>query len=379
MKNLWIWAAVVIVAGGYLIVNKDKATPLDANAAPIKIGIATILSGDLAVAGENMVNAARLTIDEINTKGGVNGHPLELTVEDSKCDSKTGLAAITKLVSVDGIRYIVGGMCSNGTIAAAPVANENKAIVMTPVTGGSNVDAAGEYIFRTANSDILAGRDIANAMLKMGYKKVASVSEVTEYTLDIAKSFKETIMAGGGAIAIDEQFQPGTNDFRTIIAKLKARGADAILIASQTGLSAGNFMKQVKEQKLDAPLFSDFTLALNGDAKKIVGSFEGLYFADPAYDGESAAWKDFLAAYKAKYERDPLIAFHAAATHDAIMMMVVGLRAEGDDSAKVKDWLLENIKKWTGLMGTFSLDANGNSDLGFVMKQIRNDAPVPVD
>lgn len=379
MKNLWIWVAVIIVAVGYVIVNKGKAPSLDANAAPIKIGIATILSGDLAVAGENMVNAANLTIDDVNKAGGVNGRPLALTIEDAKCDSKTGLAAVTKLVTVDGIRYIVGGMCSNGTIAAAPVANENKAIVMTPVTGGSNVDAAGDYIFRTANSDILAGRDIANAMLKMGYKKVASVSEVTEYTLDIAKSFKETVVKGGGTVAVDEQFQPGTSDFRTIIAKLKAQDADAILIASQTGLSAGNFMKQLKEQKLDKPLFSDFTLALNGDAKKLVGSFEGLYFADPAYEGESAAWKGFLAEYKAKYGKDPLIAFHAAATHDAIMMMVAGLRAEGDDSAKVKDWLLANVKKWTGLMGTFSLDANGNSDLGFVIKQIKNDVPVPVN
>ncbi len=45
---------------------------------------------------------------------------------------------------------------------------------------------------------------------------------------------------------------------------------------------------------------------------------------------------------------------------------------------KVKDWLLSNIKKWKGLMGTFSLDNEGNSDLGFVIKQIRNDKPVLV-
>lgn len=376
MKKIWLWIAIaVVLVGGWFVFYK-KPTP-QMNGA-VKMGIATILSGDLAAAGENMVNAARLTIDEINKNGGINGSQIELTAEDAKCDSKTGLAAITKLVSADGIRYIVGGMCSNGTIASAPVANANKAIVMTPTTGGSNVDAAGEYIFRTANSDVLAGRDIANAMIKMGYKKVASVAEVTEYTVDIANSFKNTITAQGGMVAIDEQFQPGTSDFRTIIAKLKAENVDAILIASQTGLSAGNFMKQLKEQKAEKPLFSDFTLALNGDAKKIAGSFEGLYFADPAYDADSADWQAFLTAYKAKYGMDPLIAFHAAATRDAIMMMAAGIEAEGDDSEKVKDWLLSNVKKWKGLMGTFSLDSNGNSDLGFVIKQIVNDKPVIV-
>src|SRR3989344_1447319 len=326
MKNIWLWIAIaVVLVGGWFVFYKDKPAP-QMNGT-VKMGVATILSGDLAAMGENIANAARMTVDEINAEGGINGSQIELVIEDAKCDSGTGLSAITKLVTVDSVRYIVGGMCSNGTLAAAPVANTQKAIIMTPTTGGSNVDAAGEYIFRAANSDILAGRDIANTMNKMGYKKVASVSEVTEYTIDIAKSFKETVVANGGVVAIDEQFQPGTNDFRTNIAKLKAQNVDAILIASQTGISAGNFIKQLKEQKAEKPLFSDFTLALNGDAKKIAGSFEGLYFADPAYDAEGSEWNAFLAKYKETYGKDPLVAFHAAATRDIIQMMAAGIEA----------------------------------------------------
>ena len=121
------------------------------NTTPIKIGVASLMTGDFAVVGENIRDTAILAVDEINQKGGIDGRTVELVIEDSKCDSKTGLSAVSKLINVDKVKYIVGGMCSNGTIAAAPLANQDKVIIMTPVTGGQNVDDAGEYIFRTAN------------------------------------------------------------------------------------------------------------------------------------------------------------------------------------------------------------------------------------
>ena len=43
-----------------------------------------------------------------------------------------------------------------------------------------------------------------------------------------------------------------------------------------------------------------------------------------------------------------------------------------DDSKLVRQWLLENIQEWNGLMGTYSLDENGNSDLGFIVKKIQD-------
>ena len=374
MKKIqWIVIALIIIIAVIALFSHKKQ-----ETGPVKIGVATLLSGDYAVLGENIVNAAKLAAAEVNAKGGINGRPIELTIEDAGVDSKTGLSAAHKLIDIDGIRYIVGGMTSNGTIAAAQIANGSKAIIMTPVTGGSNVDNAGDYIFRTANSDILAGRDLANGMLKLGYKNVAVVAEVTEYTADIAETFKKTIVAGGGTVVSSEEFKSDTNDYRTLVSKIRETKPEALLVLSQTGTNAAKFIKQSRELAFNPVIFTDFTFATNDNAKKIVGSFEGIYFTDPAFDSAASSTKAFFESYQKQYNITPAIPFHAAATYDDIMLFADALRAVGDDSENVKDWLLANVKGYQGLMGTYSLDEKGNSDLGFTLRVIKGGKPVEI-
>ena len=371
--KITVGIVVLIVVVIFLSTSNNK-TPTG----PIKIGVSTMLTGDWAALGNNIVNAAKLAVTDINDSGGINGRKIELTIEDSGLDSKSGLSAAQKLIDVDGIRYVIGGTSSNGTMAAAPIANQSHSIYMTPVTGGSNIDNAGEYIFRTANSDLLAGHDLAEAALGLGYKKIVTITEVTEYTIDIDKSFEAIINGGNNPIVLSEQFQPGTTDFRTIVAKVRAVNPDAILVLSQTGTGGAYFIKQARQAGISAHILTDFTFIANGDTKKILSSFEGIYFADPAYNVNSTTSKTFFARYKEKYATDSLIPFHAASTYDSIMMLADALRAVGDNSQKVHDWLLTNIKNWTGLMGTYSLDDKGNSNLGFIIKVIKNGNGVPV-
>lgn len=374
-KLIWvvIIAAVVIILAAFSL-NKTNSN----NTGPIKIGIASLLTGDYALLGENIRNTAELAVDEINKAGGINGKMITLFVEDSKVDGKSGLSAISKLINVDKVNYIIAGMSSNGTLASAQLANEKKALLFVPVTGGSDIDNAGEYVFRIANSDNLGGRDIARGMKKLGYKDVAVLSEVTDYTLNFRDSFKKEATNLGLNLILDEQFQPGTTDFRTLILKTKKANPQATLILSQTGLTGAYFIKQEKEQGLKTVLFSDFNLITNADAIKIAGSFDGIYFTDPAYKPNDQALKDFFTNYTNKYGHAPAIPFHTAATYDSIQLLIKAIRAVGNDSVKVHDWLLTNVKSYTGFMGTYSLDEKGNSDLGFALKQVAGDKFIEV-
>lgn len=375
MKNVYTFRLLAVAAVAVLVISQIGSVTGVSKAEPIKIGVSSIMTGDFAALGENIVNTARLTIDEINVQGGINGRKLELYIEDAGLDSKTGLSAAQKLVNVDGVRYIIGGTSSNGTLAAAPLVNGRQAIYMTPVTGGANVDSAGEYVFRVANGDTLAGRDLAVAATKLGFTRAAVVSEVTEYTLDIKKSFEKEF---AGTVVVSEEFQPGTSDFRTIVAKTKSVRPDVLIVLSQTGIAGAHFIKQVRDAGIDVAVMTDFTFVSNTSAKDIVGSFDGVYFADPAYAPEGVETKEVFARYEARYGKAPFIPFHAASTYDSVMMLADALKDVGDDSVKVHDWLLVNVKNRSGLMGTYSLDANGNSDLGFVIKQMRNGVGVAV-
>src|SRR3989338_10317243 len=83
-----------------------------------KVGVMYPLSGDAASYGIPIQATTKIAADEINAKGGVNGKKLELIYEDSKCNPKDGNAAAQKLINIDKVKVIIGGVCSGETLGA---------------------------------------------------------------------------------------------------------------------------------------------------------------------------------------------------------------------------------------------------------------------
>ncbi len=335
----------------------------------IKIGISTLLSGDFASLGENIVNSAKLAAEELAPDLNI-----EFIIEDTKCGQNQGLTATKKLVEVDDIKVIIGGTCSDDTMASAPYVNEAKVVYITPVTGGSNIDNAGEYVFRTGNADVQAGIQPAHDFIeKFNFTKAAILTEQREYTIDIRDHFKKEFEKLGGEVVIDEEFIPDTKDFRTTLLKVKREKPDAILILSQLGTTGAHFLKQARELGFDEPMFTTFITVVNDNAKQIAGdAMNGVYFYDPDYDVNKPELKAFFAKYKEKYGKDPVIPFHSAATYDTVRILVDAIRSVGNDGEKVHDWLLNNVKDYDGFMGNFSFDEKGNVQTGFKLKVVQD-------
>lgn len=57
--------------------------------------------------------------------------------------------ALSKLLNVDGIDFFIGDICSSATLAMAPLAEQNKKILITPCSESADISKAGDYIFRT--------------------------------------------------------------------------------------------------------------------------------------------------------------------------------------------------------------------------------------
>ena len=127
-----------------------------AQSEPVKIGIATILSGDLAIVGDN----ARKSVEAYQA---LFPNPrMKLIFEDARLTSMEGLRAYEKLIKVDKVHLAIAACTSNGTMAASALFQSAKTPVVSVSTGGSNIDNAGEYVFRIGNSDSLNGVEQAN-------------------------------------------------------------------------------------------------------------------------------------------------------------------------------------------------------------------------
>src|SRR5579884_60669 len=80
---------------------------------PIKVGLIADQTGPLSFVGLANVNVARMVVDDVNAEGGLLGRRLELHVEDSATDDEVAAAKARKLVEVDQVDVVFGGIYSS--------------------------------------------------------------------------------------------------------------------------------------------------------------------------------------------------------------------------------------------------------------------------
>src|SRR6267142_4482338 len=92
----------------------------------IQIGMVQPLTGAFAAAGTDVVNGAKIAVEEINAKGGVLGKKLELVIEDTKSNPTEAAAVTEKLVVRDKVPVLMGASASTATLAVMPKLMEYK-------------------------------------------------------------------------------------------------------------------------------------------------------------------------------------------------------------------------------------------------------------
>src|SRR6187549_3061757 len=92
------FASTAIATGvGSWVVRPDWA---NAASDPIKVGIATDLTGPIGYAGNADANVAKMVIKEINDAGGLLGRPLELFIEDTASNESVAVGNVRDRKSV---------------------------------------------------------------------------------------------------------------------------------------------------------------------------------------------------------------------------------------------------------------------------------------
>ena len=95
------------LAGGFVL------RPTWAHAAgPIKMGIATDITGAIAPSGNANWQVAQFAVDEINKGGGILGQPIELYLEDTASDPKVAVGNVRKLIQERKVDVVLGGITS---------------------------------------------------------------------------------------------------------------------------------------------------------------------------------------------------------------------------------------------------------------------------
>lgn len=374
---LWVIVLGVVAWAGYTLLGVEPAPVAEEQVAvpvppaPIVVGVIAPLSGDGAVYGEPMRNVIAIAADEINAAGGINGAMLEFVYEDDKCTGQDGASAIQKLIAANGVKAVIGSMCSSATLSAIPIAEASQVVILSP--GASSPDLTGKSRFFARNypSDLSQGTVLGEAAGTIKkWKKVAVLQEQTDYAAGIFKAFDAAFVATGGK-TVKEEFAPETKDFRSIVTKLKAGKPEALFIDVQTAPAAERILKQVKELKWKVAIIVNDVVPGNQETLKNYSDIlEGALAAEftPSNNDRFLMLK---AAYQTRYGVDMPYQSYGQTEYDAVYILKDALLAVGNDGAKIADWL-RTVNGWQGASGSVTIGADGDRVGGHTLEVIRN-------
>lgn len=338
----------------------DKPTQSDTSQESFVIGALDSLTGVGESYGIPFSQSKLIAVEEINAAGGINGRPLKLIIEDSKCTSADAIVAYQRLTDVEGVKIILGATCSGATLGVAPLAEQEGVVLFSASSTSPDISDAGDYIFRTAINSLKVGADIGNTVWADGARTIATITEATDYAEGARRSAVTQFERLGGVVVAAESYPTEAIDFRTQLTKLLNAHPDAVLVAAQGEVSGGTIIKQLREVGYEGPIYSE-VVPTGANSLDIAGeAATGLKAVVPNPDLETDIGRDFLASFNARYGIAPWPWFQGSA-YDGVYIAAECLRQTNDDQDAdgFRDCLY-NLT-WSGAIGDdYSFDDKGD-------------------
>jgi branched-chain amino acid transport system substrate-binding protein len=324
MKKLLLATATVALAAG------------GAFAEEVKIGISLGFTGPLESMSPAMADGAELAMKEVSDSGKFMGGSTVVGVRgDSTCvDSAAATATVEKLISADGVKGIVGGMCSGETTASLQNVAMPKGMVMISPSATSPALSSLEdngLFFRTSPSDARQSEVMTDEIFEHGIKSVALTYTNNDYGKGLADSFAAAFVAKGGKITINSAHDDGKPDYSAEVASLASAGGDALVIAGYVDQGGSGILRGA----LDTGAFSTFVFPdgmVGGKLETDFGSeVNGSFGQMPSSEGEG---KDkFLALAKtAGFDGSGV---YSAESYDAAALILLSMAAANSTDPSV--------------------------------------------
>jgi len=357
---VWVVVILAVIWVGYSLIKSSEQS----STGPIKIGFIGPLTGDAANIGQSSRAAIELATDEINKAGGINGRNLEVIYEDGQCTGQVASNAANKLINVDKVPVILGGLCSGETSSFAGAAEQAKTVVLSYCSSAPAITNAGDYIFRDYPSDLYQGAYAADYIYtNLGKKKVAVLYAKSDWGNGIKDVFSKKFKELGGTIVAEEGYEQTSRDLRTQLTKIKAVNPELVYFLGYTEASIPG-IKQAKELGLNIPLFG-------GDAWD-----DTKIWQDAGTAGEGAMYTVVYTPLTEEYKNkmgDNAATVCAPQAYDAAHLISEVMKKIGTKTEDIKNELYNTV--YTQGVSSEEIKFDSNGDLvgaNYIIKVVRN-------
>jgi branched-chain amino acid transport system substrate-binding protein len=222
-----------------LVVAACGSTSTAAPAAPITIGVSVSLSGDFSGDGKALVQGYDLWAQDVNKKGGLNGHQVTMKYADDTSSTEQVVTNYTRFITADKVALVFGPFSSLLTIPASALAARYSYAFPEPAGGGPHVfDRGLTNVFFVQPAPIEDNLVVyANWLLSLpaGQRPTTAAyatqdDPFTQPQVDKAKSLLE---AAGVTTAYYKVYPAETTDFTPIALNVVHSKADVVILGTQ--------------------------------------------------------------------------------------------------------------------------------------------------
>jgi branched-chain amino acid transport system substrate-binding protein len=244
--------------------------------------------------------------------------------------------------------------------------------MISPSSTNPDVTDVGDYIFRVCFLDDFqgwVGAKFATDNLK-ATKAAILYDQGQAYSSGLADFFEKAFKEMGGTIATRQAYTGGNLEISSQLQSIKGSGAEVVYLPGYYS-DAATIIRKAREAGITSKFVggdgwdSDELTKIGGDA--VNGSYFSNHYAPQDQRPEV---KSFVESYRREYKGTPDSL--AALGYDAASVLFDAIeRAPSLGGKDLRD-AIAATKNFTGVTGTFSIDANRNAQKSAVIVEVKN-------
>lgn len=334
--------------------------PLNNNTAaerPIYFTMAGPITGSQTSNGFYMRIGFEAAISLINQRGGIEGRPVRLIVEDDACSPREAVSVAGR-VTARTDRFLYGHFCSTSTLAAMNTYKEADLIQLTisqadPITNSQNRHS-GLFRINVNNAQLVAA--LAQNILSVGQGDVVLVYEQGAFGQNVRDNLIPSLTLSGLNI-FPAEFNEGDRDFSSMATRILAQGVSRIVIAAN-GDKIGMIIRELRSSGYTGLFFTPGTGTLSDVGHIAQCAADGTYSVtvgvDRAYLNRSPDIQHAFNTRSVEPNDSVLISFAAAE------VLSEAIRRAGTSSNYEKIRLEIQNGQFETVMGRLSWNQNGD-------------------
>jgi len=295
---------------------------------PIKIGVTLSETGPAGTFGMQLRDGMQMAVDEINSRGGINGRNIELIIVDNESNPEKAKKDFLKIEETHAPLMYVSSASTIST-AVSPLAEEHEVVLMVIATA-REITVDKQWTYRHAPTSDDEAVPILQTLDDLHIKNLGILYLNDAYGLDVTNEIA-TRFENSEGIVTKEPFEPNAIDFKENIAKLQ--NEDAICV-----VAFPDYVKIIFKQLREANYSGEILAPSDAVSFEIINMPEadGVYLAAPAmFDPEFLFARTVSENFESRYNKQ----FDMSAGNGYDLIIILGGLLQNEELTR------DNVKR----------------------------------